>query len=511
MKTAGTYIPFKIYNLKFKIILWVCLCASLSLSAQGLKKSKKVETVDGKKFYMHTVEKGQTLYAIAHAYELKVNDIVIENPGSIDGIKQGQVLKIPFTKEQAKDGLKLGQAIIVPAESVRNSNAAPPEPTGVKQAATESRTILGSDTSRKMNNFNIGVFLPFRTAETTDMDIDKLARGEEVFPGKSEVAIQFYHGIQLAVDSLKKTGLCVKIHVYDFDEGDSVQFQNFLKNPELLSLNLMIGPLYTADFVPLARFAKENRIFIISPLSQQNKILFNNPYVSKVTASITTQTEQMADYVAQKYKGQRIIVVNSGKPKDASFVKAFMKEANEALKQAGTDSVCEARGFWGIGNFIQPSKKNIVVVPSADKAFVTDFITKLNTLREKNPIVLFGLECWTDFDNLDLDYLSNMSLHFPSTAFVDYGNEQVLKFIHAYAGRYTSDPGTFAFEGYDVAFYYLKMLRAYGSNFQNKLASNKQAGLQTGFDFYQVSAESGFENKAVFMLMYQDYKLVKAE
>lgn len=152
-----------------------------------------------------------------------------------------------------------------------------------------------------------------------------------------------------------------------------------------------------------------------------------------------------------------------------------------------------------------------MVVPSADKAFVTDFITKLNTLREKNPILLFGLDCWTGFDNLDLDYLSNMQFHYPSSTYVDYDNVRVKNFIHAYASHYISDPGTFAFEGYDVGFYYLNMLRTYGTNFQNKLGGNRQKGLQTDFDFYQVSAESGFENKAVYLLMYQNYKLVKAE
>ncbi len=508
---------------------------------------------------MHTVEKGQTLYAIARAYELKVNDIVIENPTSIDGIKPGQVLKIPFPKEKVqiadvltksdsskfyfhqvqqgetlyslskaysisidkmkelnpdvKEGLKLGQTIRIPSDRIKANSLSKSETKEMSLVSPlhEPKPILGADTSKKMNHFNIGLFLPFRCAETIDLDIDNLVNGGGELPGKSTVAIQFYHGMQLAMDSLSKLGLEAKIHVYDMDEGDSMQFQNLLKNPELLSLNIMIGPLYTSDFVPLSKFARENKIFIVSPLSQQNKILFNNPYVSKVTASVTTQTEQMAKYVAQKYKEERIIVVNSGKSKDALLVKSFMIEANEAMKRAGADSVMEVRGFGGIGNFIQSSKTNIVVVPSADKAFVTDFITKLNTLREKNSILLFGLDCWTGFDNLDLDYLSNMQFHYPSSTYVDYDNAQVKNFIHAYASHYISDPGTFAFEGYDVGFYYLNMLRTYGINFQNKLGGSRQKGLQTGFDFYQVSSESGFENKAVFMLMYRDYKLVKAD
>lgn len=47
---------------------------------------------------MHIVGKGQTLYAISNVYSLSVNDIVFENPDALNGIKPGQVLKIPFEK-----------------------------------------------------------------------------------------------------------------------------------------------------------------------------------------------------------------------------------------------------------------------------------------------------------------------------------------------------------------------------------------------------------------------------
>ncbi|MES2395756.1 MAG: LysM peptidoglycan-binding domain-containing protein, partial [Bacteroidota bacterium] len=66
--------------------------------AGGILKSKNVTTINGVKYYLHTVEKGQTLFAIAKGYELSLNDIVIENPEAIDGIKPGQVLKVPIKK-----------------------------------------------------------------------------------------------------------------------------------------------------------------------------------------------------------------------------------------------------------------------------------------------------------------------------------------------------------------------------------------------------------------------------
>jgi LysM repeat protein len=551
-----------------------------SLQAQDLKKSKKIETIDGKKYYIHIVDKGQTLYAIAHTYELKVNDIVIENPDAIDGIKPGQTLKIPLPKEKSvtattftkadsakyylhqvqqgetlyslskfyaigidkikelnpdlKDGLKVTQVIKLPADRAKansrqkevktvvesnptksntkqNQSAATKfDPNAAQQTYFDTKTILKSDTSKKMNNFNIALFLPFHVSENLEIDVDKIANGDADLANNTEIAIQFYQGAQMALDSLKKSGLSAKLFVYDVNENDSVQLPEILKKAELKTMDLMIGPLYSSNFVPFSKYAKENQVFITSPVSQQNKILFNNPYVSKVTASTTTQTEQMADYVVEKYKDQRIIVVNSGNPKDAALVKIFITRANKSLHTAGADSVNEVKGFGGIGNFIHSTKTSVVVVPSNNKAFVTDFITKLNPLHEKNPIVLFGMQSWNDFDNLDIDYLSNMQTHYPSSTFIDYESEQVKSFVKKYVTQYKTDPGAYVFQGFDVFYFYLGMLHKYGLGFQNKLATTKEKGIQTSFEFYQVSPESGFENKAVYMLMYQDYKLVKA-
>ena len=75
------------------IILYIALCVQVSF-AQELKKSTKTERIDGKSFYIHTVEKGQTLYSICKVYEISQNDLVFENPELINGLKPNQILKI---------------------------------------------------------------------------------------------------------------------------------------------------------------------------------------------------------------------------------------------------------------------------------------------------------------------------------------------------------------------------------------------------------------------------------
>jgi len=75
----------------------------------------------GKTFYMHEVQKGQTLYSIARAYKVTILDIDRENSIPPGGIQSGQVLKIP-----ASSAMTVIEEQTPPAEpaAVQNRNTA---------------------------------------------------------------------------------------------------------------------------------------------------------------------------------------------------------------------------------------------------------------------------------------------------------------------------------------------------------------------------------------------------
>lgn len=62
---------------------------------QPVEKSPVIVFINGKKFYVHTVKSGDTLYSIAKAYEVGEAEITSNNPTAADGLKIDQTLKIP--------------------------------------------------------------------------------------------------------------------------------------------------------------------------------------------------------------------------------------------------------------------------------------------------------------------------------------------------------------------------------------------------------------------------------
>ena len=73
----------------------LCLAFVSQVNGQTSAISKNISTINGKKYYIHKVANGQSLYGIAKLYKIDLNTLLVSNPGAIDGIKPGQELKIP--------------------------------------------------------------------------------------------------------------------------------------------------------------------------------------------------------------------------------------------------------------------------------------------------------------------------------------------------------------------------------------------------------------------------------
>lgn len=78
----------------FLLVIFFTMMAG-TVSAQ-VEISKQTEVINGKKFYIHEVRQGQTVYTIAKAYKVTQDEVFRYNDHARDGLKPGDKLKIPF-------------------------------------------------------------------------------------------------------------------------------------------------------------------------------------------------------------------------------------------------------------------------------------------------------------------------------------------------------------------------------------------------------------------------------
>ncbi|MFW5674295.1 MAG: LysM peptidoglycan-binding domain-containing protein [Rikenellaceae bacterium MAG02] len=81
-------------------ILMIFIIKFSILNAQQIIISTEIIEENGKNFYIHTVEAGQTVYSIAKAYNVSLDDVYKHNEWAKEKIKPGEKLKIPIIKTE---------------------------------------------------------------------------------------------------------------------------------------------------------------------------------------------------------------------------------------------------------------------------------------------------------------------------------------------------------------------------------------------------------------------------
>ena len=77
-------------------------------SLNGMPDSLRLETVNGKSYIIHQVDKGETLFSISKRYGAALSAVLESNPGADSGIDAGQEIKVPYSgrsKDRNVDGV----------------------------------------------------------------------------------------------------------------------------------------------------------------------------------------------------------------------------------------------------------------------------------------------------------------------------------------------------------------------------------------------------------------------
>lgn len=77
----------------------LALLISISNLVFSQIKSRETTIKEGEKYYVHTVEKGSTLYSISKLYGVSMEVVIRLNPGIEHGLREDKILLIPFKDE----------------------------------------------------------------------------------------------------------------------------------------------------------------------------------------------------------------------------------------------------------------------------------------------------------------------------------------------------------------------------------------------------------------------------
>ena len=158
-------------------------------------------------------------------------------------------------------------------------------------------------------------------------------------------------------------------------------------------------------------------------------------------------------------------------------------------------------------NGLSAARDNVLVAYGSDIVFATKVLNNINRSARKYPITLIGLPRWSEFDNSLVPNLLNMNAIYFDDHFVDYNDSVVQQFVDNFRDKYESEPIEYAFEGFDVGWYFLNALMQYGSNSVDCLPYYHLPLLSSRYYFNKCEHNNGLENRYWNIYQYDNHAI----
>jgi hypothetical protein len=351
----------------------------------------------------------------------------------------------------------------------------------------------------KFSQANIALLIPFRLNEIN------LKTATKADVEKSAMAIDFYQGFKIGVDSAAAMGLNFKLNVYDTRDNNT-QVAGLIQNGGLSAANLIIGPVFPQGLKYIRNYSVEKHIPVINPLAATHPDEFNNPNLISIANNIDLHIDKLGDFITKSYNTENTVVVliNPGSPEDETMGKPIRTYFSTAKKQFLFQ---EYASVFNMELKLIKNKKYVVIVCSPDRNFVIPTLDKLVKLKNAAllDLDLFGHPDWIK-QNYNTDKLQTLRAAVTSSYKVDYTSTTVNEFIRKYRSSFHFEPGEYAFKGFDIGFYFAALLAQHGPDYLQYLTKEKYKGLHNSFSFIR-DEKLGYINTSLMLLRYENFAL----
>jgi ABC-type branched-subunit amino acid transport system substrate-binding protein len=353
---------------------------------------------------------------------------------------------------------------------------------------------------KKKIDHSIALLLPF---ELNSINLKTAVRKDVA---KADLAIDFYQGFKLALDSLITNGHNFNLQVFD-TQSQETRVVNLAMASSVRSNDLIIGPVFPEAIKTFADFSELGETLQVSPLAASMPVEFNNPGLVTVNNTIDQHGQKIAEFIYLNYKPElvNLVLINTQKTEDAKFSSYF--KSSLAKMSGGKFRIIERPTAIAIESYLDPAKNNLVIIASADRLFLLPTIDKLYKLvNQKYSIELFGHPNWIKAKYLSQEKMQALKSRISTSYFVNYKAQNVKNFIARYRDEYGIEPSEYSFKGFDIGYYFGGLLEKYGKDYADHLDDGVYQGLHTIFKFSR-DPKLGYINRELILLRYNNFEL----
>jgi len=481
--------------------------------------SKEKVKLNDKIYLSHVVLERQTLFGIAKAYGVSVDELYEANPSLRQtGLQKNAILLVPYHEAAAQEeekapqgdgsytehtvkwyediediarrydvtvkeimelnGLKskkLGtrQVLRIPVKAVAVEEV-PADSTAATALAAVPAAAAEEVASTPVEEAADTTMLHIRSHEGVDFSL--------VLPLRSgEMNMDFYSGVLMALKDLEAEGNKVQAHIYDLSAG-------LPPMDALLRSDFILGPVASRDLEAILQRV-DSKVPVISPLDQKATALstYYHNFIQVPSAAENQYEDLVAWLNGDTEEGDTVILITE---KGASNIAAPVA-IRSAMARLTLDyeilnyAIVEGRSIpTRLTESMSLEGTNRIVVATESEAFMGDVVRNLGIMQGKGyDVVMYAPSKVRTFDTIEGSAYHDALLHISTSYFADYTSTEVDRFVQAYRALFNTEPSQFAFQGYDTTRYFVQTVARHGNTWTRHLGAQKEHGLHTDFLF----------------------------
>ncbi|MBA2746210.1 MAG: ABC transporter substrate-binding protein [Flavisolibacter sp.] len=374
----------------------------------------------------------------------------------------------------------------------------------MKKVLVFSITILFCSILHAQNaeRFKVAIFTPMYLDSVFDASgnyrYEKNAFPRFVIPG-----LEFYQGVQAAIDSLQKRGAPLDFYIFDSRGKESLQQQ--INRKEIADADLIIAQTNAVETRILAEAALSKKIPFISTNFPNDAGVVANPYFVVLNSTLQTHVEKIYEFIQRNHHQDKIIVfrktgaqedqlknqlseyakLNKGKNVEISYVNLSPRFTTQDLK-----------------NHLDSNRRNLVIAGSLDEQFGMQLLNQLSSINNTYPLRVIGMPNW---ERMNLSRLNNLEIIYTTPFYYNRLSILEVKLNDEYQNNINSKPGEMFFRGYETTLRFSFLLLDAKHDVATSLGK-KGNTVFTSFDIQPVMRNESsmtldyFENRNVYFI-----------
>jgi hypothetical protein len=333
---------------------------------------------------------------------------------------------------------------------------------------------------------------------------------KNVFPSYINSGLEFYQGVQLALDSLSLEGAPLEVYFYDTRSAKETLEQQ-LARPELDDVELIIAHCSNNEIRTFSNAALTKKIPVINVTIPNDAGIYSNPYFVILNPTLKTQCEGIYEYVKKNFPGSPIVVFRKrGRTDD--IIKILFDDYSRSITSMPLQmQYVELNDSFTVNQLtahLDSTKKTLCIAGSLDINFGKRLTYQLASVNSLYPAVVMGMPTWDAIKEFSQPEFKGTEIIY-STPFFNNRADTISEGITEYFNsQMYARPSDMVFRGYEVMWKFAKLLMRYGSDISSNL-SNRGSHIFTEYNIQPVINKNTmtldyFENKKLYFVHWID-------